>query len=300
YFIKNNLTDNNYITNLFFKELLNNFNYIINHKNDNKFNKILIDDSIKLINLIPKTENSKYVNITLDNYCSKSFRNLYLSTKFKSKKIFLYLIESHLKVNNFKFSFDISFHTSKSHPIHFKNYINYFNKSQMYKLYQGPLGYKLISHLSSISNWQLLIRTINEIKIKTQSDKETRLSWIIYYKSIKHLLDLNLNNSHLDKTTYLLILKYLIHQSLDSDLGPFKRWDILFKNLQSKIDSIFNSNHLINNNIYIWLNKLSLVRAKRKNESKFKLFNSIFDTTECYEVSEENDESNHITINNNN
>lgn len=327
-----NLLNGPHFTSILFEDLINSFSIINAEKQHLPQNRndshlyALIDDSMNSIDIMPKFRNSSQLNITRNNYSIKSLRKVFLNSKFRNVESFKKLISAHLETSNWKRAWKmvisnyhclqilsnipptehIKIKLSKQHPD--SKYTNFgklfaFNQEFFLTLLRGPIGHQLVSHLCSSSNWQLAVRTINEINsLKLSSDgnnEDTKVVWNTFYVSLKCLLDVDLTKSLLDPMCHLILIKYLMNMALKTDLGTYKRWDILFRRLQAKVDSIHNtsfsklgSNLILpepdkTDNVYVWLERVRLVRAKRGGYKDFQLLGSVFDTTECYDATDE-------------
>jgi hypothetical protein len=302
--LNNEINNNHTLTSIIYKELSRNFNLIDKYNNNKTLIEYLINDSLKSMKLIPKFKSLDDINITKNNFSTKSFRKLMLSTKYKDIDTFNSFLSTHITASNWKFAWNASisnYNFLKENKITIENSIsktlknkllkdnsptkytdfgkifNYdLNKVQHYL--QSTGGYNLLIYLSSISNWQLFIRSMNELNSLNDNESNfSNLSWIIYYRSLKHLFDINLSNSHLDSITYLILVKFILHKSLLTNMGSVKRSDILFRKFQFKIDKIFNTD--FPHNLHNWLTKRSSVRADlEKIQSKnLLLFESCFE-----------------------
>ncbi|GAV28618.1 hypothetical protein PMKS-002091 [Pichia membranifaciens] len=332
FLIERDLLSGPHFTSILFEDLCNSFS-IINaerqhlYKNRNLSHMYtLIDDSIKSIKIMPKFKNCSQLNINRNNYSIKSLRKVFLNSRFKNVECFKKLISAHLEIFNWKRAWNMvisNYHCLQNFPTipptesmkskmlkqypdsKFTNFgkLFAFNQKFFVTLLRGPIGHQLVSHLCSTSNWQLVIRMINEVNcLRISGDgnnEETKVVWNTFYVCLKCLLDVDLSKSLLDPMCHLILMKYLLNMALNTDLGTYKRWDILFRRLQAKIDSIHNtsfsklgSNLVLpepdkTDNVYVWMERVRLVRAKRSGYKDFQLLGSVFDTTECYDASDE-------------
>lgn len=330
FFFEKNLLNGAEFTTILFEDLYNSWLLIDNEKQrflkkkKGSYRRILTSDSIRTMNLIPKFKSLEQLEVD-NRYTTKCLRKVFLNSKFKSANSFKVLLFAHLE-ENWKRSWDMAISnyyflrdtTSQSltesikatslkrYPeLRFTNLGKLFFRDRRYLVncLQKPIGYRLVTYLSSQANWQLLVRTLNELNSLTapaSTDKyENGVAWNTFYKSLKDLLDTDLDKTLLDPMCYLVLLKYLMNNALNTTLGPYKRWDRLFRKSQRKIDAIYHTSFSKLNtsctsldsekmgNVYVWLEKVRLVRAKRSINRSHQLYGAIFDTTECRDVSDE-------------
>lgn len=298
--LNENLINSHKITAIIFEDISRSFTLLRKYQTQKDIAKKIQLELFNSINLLSKFQTTEKLKISNKNLTSKSFRKLFSSTKYKDMSSFSSLLLIHLSVNNWKFTWDSialnynllkdqNFSTAtiiskeckakllkENSPTKFTDFGRIFNYDLVkFKNYvKTSASYYLLSHTSSISNWQLFIRSLNEFNLMTNNEG---VSYSVYRKSLNHLLDINLLKSNLDPLTYLLLIKFLLHKSLLTEMGSVKRSDVLFIKFQSKVDNIFNTNFR-NSNLQTWLSKRSSVRTElEKNASQeTKLFESCF------------------------
>lgn len=301
---KHDLLDNKYITSIAFTNMCVTYKVLNAGQRNNNISRILNQDIEKTAGIIPTFYPISSLDINLKSISTKTFRKLFLYTKYRDIECFKALLLAHLTTLNWSFAWTTLSSTfralsnenvklppsSESKTLLSRKYKNLkysnfgrvfnFNKDMFLSYIHNSIGAKLLRHLSSTCNWQLFLRSFNELKSLDSKESKTSVSslhWNIYEYSLRHLLETNLSKSHLNPLSYLVLVKYLLHDSLNTELGPMKlSSDKLFQEFQLKIDSIY-STKFYGKNHEVWKIKRRSARADRLKHSKFQLFDSLFD-----------------------
>lgn len=299
YISENGMRHNTTFTSLIYKTLFKIDKLINENKKSATILKSLHEDSLKSMRLLPVHKSIEQLGINENNLTLDSYNALYLHTKYVNPLILSYLFSIHITHSKWKFIWDTMMSTMKylkENPyklpsskskqkykmvkaLRYTKYGTLFscNPNSLIKSLNHAMGRKLLEPLLDTCNWQLFIRALNDIN-SLHNECGHIIPYKVYSIALNHLLSTDLKRSHLNPQAFLILTKYLIHDSLNSDLGPFKRQDILLNNLQSKVDNLLGSS-FASTNMDEWNHRRCSARAELLNSDKKELLlTSIFDT----------------------
>ena len=321
-FINSNLNNNKHFTNIAYKKLFSNYKKIQNSCTLNtQLKNSLINDSSNSISLIPLLyeNNSQFLNGNI--FQIKSIEKLYLNTKFKNIYTFNRFIEMLLSSNQWKKAWSsiipvynvldsysvvdlTSIVKNRSNRVQLLEINPRFNISNFGRLFhydkhflsyqiKNYLSVPLLTYLINTNNWQLLIRSINEIRkignsinennSNSKSNSSSNFNGYIIEQVLRKLSKLDLNDSYLDKTHFLILSKYILNLYLSNQYSCLKFSNALINELQHKIDKLYDTKYSYSSNFNNKINKrINSVRTEYLSTNKFNktsLLSSCFQTS---------------------
>ena len=289
---------------ILFKEINNSLRIVSDIQySDPNFAQLIRDDALNTMHHIPVTkstsEQSTYINTNASPI--KELKKTYAYSKFKTVPIFLELITSlmdgscwkrawvtimsnHTYFNKFagkEVNVELKKQIMKDIPkVKYSFYGKIFSnrKDVFLRTLNNSLATKLVSHQAQISNWQLLLRTLNEIEHINEVEGLNNDNLALAYEvALRKLAEIDMNSSHLDDTAFLLLAKVFLHRYLSTKLGSFRYvYDLAYK-LQTKIDAIHNTSYAQDETYTALLkNKINPARCEYLSKDKLIDYASLF------------------------